>query len=149
MHLVRLNSLRGFDRLFDSLAGSVAGSVAGGGVAHVPVGNAAWQPNADIREGKDSYFIALDVPAVEPKDITVAVNDGVLTIAGERAAEVLEPDTKVHRRERRSGKFSRSFTLPDDVDANAIEATAKAGVLTIRITKRAVAQPVSIEVKVV
>ena len=99
--------------------------------------------------GKRGYQLpALDVPAVEPKDIDVAVKEGVLTVTGERVAEAVETDSKVHRLERRAGKFARSFTLPEDADAQAIEATAKAGVLTIRIGKRAEAAPVSIAVKV-
>ena len=140
MRLVHLNSMRGFDQFFNSVAGSA--------VANAPAANSTWQPSVDIREGKDSYSIALDVPAVEQNDIDVAVKEGVLTVAGERVAEAVETDTKVHRLERRAGKFARSFTLPEDADAHSIEATAKAGVLTIRIGKRAEATPVSITVKV-
>ena len=140
MQLVRMNSLRGFDHLWNAVAADAA--------ANVRAANASWQPAVDIREGKDSYSISLDVPAVEPTDIKVAVHDGVLTISGERPVEKADVDTKVHRAERRVGKFSRSFTLPEDANADAIEATAKSGVLTVRITKRAERQPVAIEVKV-
>ena len=140
MHIVRLNALRNFDQLCQTVAGSAAVNAVG--ASHV------WQPSVDIREGNDGYHIVMDVPAVDPQRIDIAVKERVLTVSGERVVAAAEADIKVHRAERRPGKFARTFTLPEDADAQGIDATAKDGVLTIRIGKRAEAQPVSIAVKV-
>ncbi|MDA8260188.1 MAG: Hsp20/alpha crystallin family protein, partial [Betaproteobacteria bacterium] len=77
-----------------------------------------------------------------------SIDSGVVTIQGERKQEKEEKDKKFHRIERFYGSFSRSFSLPDNIDANAAQATFKDGVLSLQIPKTAAAQPKAIEVKV-
>ena len=104
-----------------------------------------WQPLVDIREGDDAYSVELDLPAVAPRDVRIELKDGLLHVSGERAVET--NDERVRLRERRYGKFARSFRLPEDADADAITATAKNGVVRIAIGKSAVAQARAIEVQ--
>ena len=78
----------------------------------------------------------------------VTLEDGVLTIRGERRQRQTEKTEKFHRVESFSGEFSRSFSLPEDVDATAVRAESKDGVLTVRIPKRAVAKPAPVQIKV-
>ena len=96
----------------------------------------AWQPAVDIREEENCYLITADVPGVNSKDIDVALEDGVLSIKGERNTETEESEAGYRRRERTHGTFMRQFTLPDTVDANSISATARDGVLEVTIPKQ-------------
>lgn len=107
-----------------------------------------WAPAVDITEDSDAYIIKAELPGVERNDVRVQVNDGVLTLQGERHAEKEEKDKKVHRVERFYGNFARSFTLPDNVDEEQIQADYKDGMLTLRLPKSEKAKPRSIEVKV-
>ncbi|MCB1864754.1 MAG: Hsp20/alpha crystallin family protein [Chromatiales bacterium] len=97
----------------------------------------------DIREEVNRFVLRADLPGVEPKDIEVSVDKGVLTIRGERVGENSETDEKAGytRIERNRGAFERRFTLPDSVDADAIEAASSNGVLTLTVPKRAEVQP--------
>ena len=106
-----------------------------------------WRPLVDIRENGAQYEIAIDVPAVLIKDIHVAVKDRVLTVSGERKTETERTEDKLHRVERRYGRFARSFVLPENANPDAIDANAKDGVLVIKILKREENKPKSIEVK--
>jgi HSP20 family protein len=96
----------------------------------------AWQPAVDIREEENCYLITADVPGVNSKDIDVALEDGVLSIKGERNTETEVSEAGYRRRERTHGTFMRQFTLPDTVDANSISATARDGVLEVTIPKQ-------------
>ncbi len=105
-----------------------------------------WSPAVDIRALDDHYVLTADVPGVEPKDIEITMNGRVLTIKGERHSES-ENDTDGYRRvERVRGSFSRSFTLPESVDAEGIEAKGNNGVLEVRIPKPVESQPRRIQV---
>ncbi|MDE0177480.1 MAG: Hsp20/alpha crystallin family protein [Gammaproteobacteria bacterium] len=106
-----------------------------------------WHPPADIRETDSAYVFDLEIPAVDPKDLAVSVRANVLSVSGERGASNGEIEGQIHRRERRFGKFTRSFRLPNDADDEAINATAKDGVVTITVSKRQQAQPRAIEVQ--
>jgi HSP20 family protein len=106
-----------------------------------------WTPPVDIRETDDGYRIDVELPAVAADDVKVNVKDGVLIVSGERRYEK-ETEGKVHRIERRYGKFTRSFRLPENVNEDKIDATSKNGVLTLSIAKREEVKPRSIEVKV-
>lgn len=107
----------------------------------------SWTPAVDIQEEEGRYLVHADIPGVDPKDIDVSVDKGVLTVKGERKS-IEESDSEgFHRIERRYGGFSRSFTLPDSVNPEAIEATGSNGVLTISIPKAEKVQPRRIEVK--
>ena len=106
-----------------------------------------WTPAVDIKENSERFVITADIPGVEPEDIEVTMNDGVLTIRGERKLETQEEGDNGYRRvERVYGSFYRRFTLPDTADAEAIAANGKHGVLEVVIPKRAALQPKRIAV---
>ncbi len=94
-----------------------------------------WRPAVDIREEKDRYVILADIPGVDPKDIEITMEGGVLTIKGERASEKEETHEGYTRVERVRGTFYRRFSLPDSADAEHIEAKGKNGVLEITLPK--------------
>lgn len=106
-----------------------------------------WSPAVDIRENDTEFQIDLELPAVAASDVKVTVKDGVLAVTGERKYEK-ETKGKVHRVERRYGRFSRSFRLPETADESHIEANAKDGVLYLKVAKRAEVKPRAIEVKI-
>jgi HSP20 family protein len=109
---------------------------------------AEWSPLVDITEDDKEYLIKAELPEVKKEDVKVTVENGVLTITGERKFEKEEKGKKYHRVERAYGNFVRSFTLPDDADANKVSAEFKDGVLKVRVTKSETAKPKQIEVKV-
>jgi HSP20 family protein len=110
---------------------------------------ADWAPSVDIEENDDKYMIRADLPGVEKKDIDVKLENGVLSIRGEKQTEKeTGKGTRHHRRERFHGTFARSFTLPDAVNADAVDASYKDGVLTLYIPKMEQAKPKSIDIKV-
>jgi len=107
-----------------------------------------WAPRVDIAETDKAFEIKAEIPEVNKEDVKVTVHNGVLTIRGERKQETEEKGKKFHRVERCYGSFTRSFTLPDNVDEAKISASFKDGVLNIQIQKIEQAKPKSIEVKV-
>jgi HSP20 family protein len=109
---------------------------------------ADWAPLADITEDDKEYIIKTELPDVKKDDVKVTVENGVLTIAGERKFEKEEKKKKYHRVERAYGRFIRSFTLPDDADAGKVKADFKDGVLTVHLPKSEHAKSKQIEVKV-
>jgi len=109
---------------------------------------AAWLPLVDITEDDRQYLIKVELPEVRREDVKVTVENGVLTVSGERKFEKEEKDKKYHRVERAYGSFTRSFTVPDDADDSAVSAEFKDGVLAIRLGKSEKARPKSVEVKV-
>ena len=108
---------------------------------------ANWAPSVDIREDEKAFTLLADIPGVNPKDIEISMEKGVLTIKGERQSESVEENENYRRVERLSGQFYRRFTLPDTADADKIEAKSEHGVLTITIPKQKVAASRRIEVK--
>ena len=108
-----------------------------------------FMPLADIVERDKEYLIKIDLPEVPKEEVKVFVDDGVLTIKGERKVEKEVKGEKVHRTERFFGMFERSFVLPEDVDVTAIRAESKDGVLTIHMPRVAVekTRPVAITVQ--
>ncbi len=107
-----------------------------------------WRPAADIIENEQAYLIKAELPEVKKEDIRIDLNEGVLSIRGERRLETEHEDDKVHRVESFYGSFSRSFRLPDDVDVEGITAESRDGVLKVRLPKREAATPRSVEIKV-
>ncbi len=95
----------------------------------------AWSPSANISETDKEYLIRAELPAVKKEDVRVSVQDNVVTIAGERKQHQEEKSEKVHRVESYWGSFSRSFSLPDNVNPEAIRCDSKDGVLTVHIPK--------------
>jgi len=109
---------------------------------------ADWIPSVDINELDDKFQLYVDVPGVDPKDVEITLESGVLTISGERFMQAEKEEENVIRRrtERGSGRFYRRFILPETVDADKVKATDRHGVLEILIPKQAKAQPRRIEV---
>ena len=109
---------------------------------------ADWVPSVDINEFDDKFQLFVDVPGVDPKDVEITLEAGVLTITGERFAQAEKADESVvsRRAERGTGRFYRRFILPETVDADKVKATDRHGVLEIMIPKQAKAQPRRIKV---
>lgn len=107
-----------------------------------------WTPACDIYEDEESVTLRFELAGVEPKDVEVRFENGVLTLRGERKLEHEEKRENYHRVELGYGTFTRSFTLPGTVDAEHIRAEAKNGVLAVTLPKRAEAKPRAIQVKV-
>jgi HSP20 family protein len=101
----------------------------------------AWVPRVDIHEEKDRFVVLADVPGVEPKDIDITAENGVLTVRGERRAEKRETENGYERVERVSGAFLRRFTLPEGANTDSIKAKQTNGVLEVTIPKTPAVQP--------
>ena len=96
---------------------------------------ASWHPMVDIYDRDEKIVINAELPGLEKKDISIDVKDRVLTLKGERAYDNETEGDKYYRRERAFGKFERSFTLPDGLDAEKIKADYKDGLLSVEIPK--------------
>jgi len=106
-----------------------------------------WMPAVDIKEEGERFVICADVPGVDPKNIDVTMENGMLTIKGERKLETKEEGDNGYRRvERLHGSFYRRFSLPDTADADKISAKGKNGVLEVVIPKKEAVQPKRITV---
>lgn len=108
---------------------------------------ATWSPRLDVKEDEGAYRIFTDVPGVDPKEIELTFEDGVLTIQGEKKTEATEEKDGYRKVERVSGQFVRQLRLPDDVDTDAITATGKNGVLEIVVPKTEKAKPKKIAIQ--
>jgi len=109
---------------------------------------AEWAPLVDIIEDAKEYLIKVELPEVQKDDVQVTVEGGTLTISGERKAEKEEKGRRFHRVERYYGRFERSFSIPDDAEANEVKAEFKDGVLRVHLAKSEKARPKQIEVAV-
>jgi HSP20 family protein len=110
--------------------------------------NYGLRPAADILETEGGFEVTLDVPGVDPKAIQIQVEEQVLTVQAERRQAAQPREGSVHRSERPTGTFYRSFSLPGSVDGTRVEARYDAGVLTVTLPKREEAKPRTIHVKV-
>ncbi len=136
-----LNQLHGeMNRLFD-------GRVPSYGDDRDELAASDWVPAVDIREEDERFLIHADVPGVKPEDIEVNMENGVLSIKGQRHSETSEEREGYKRVERVRGSFSRRFSLPDTADGEAISAKCKEGVLEIAIPKQAKVMPRRIKVE--
>ena len=106
----------------------------------------SFAPPVDVYEDEHAITLKLEVPGVEQKDIDVRLENNTLTIRGERKFEKEEKEENFHRIERRYGSFARSFTLPNTVDPDQVNADFENGVLKIRLAKKAEAKPKQIKV---
>lgn len=106
-----------------------------------------WLPAVDIKEEDDKYLVRADLPGVEPKNIEVSLQNGVLSISGKRESEVKDEKEGYRRVERTYGEFHRQFTLPDSADADKVDAKCDKGVLEITIGKTEARKPKRITVK--
>jgi len=125
-----LSSLQSeMNRLFSSFFGDV------------DEGARRWTPAMDLMEAEDHLVLKADLPGLSEEDVQIEVRDNVLTVSGERKAEQEEKRDGYYRVERSFGRFARSLTLPEGIDADAIEASFDKGVLEVRIPKPAERQP--------
>jgi HSP20 family protein len=106
----------------------------------------AWAPALDIAERKDAYLVTVELPGVKLDDLQITLEDGLLTIQGERHFTADAADQNFHRVERRYGSFRRAITLPAHVIADAVEASFEDGVLRILVPKAEEAKPKRIQV---
>jgi HSP20 family protein len=100
-----------------------------------------WAPAADVSETEAEYLIKADLPEVRKEDVSITVQDGVLTLSGERRQEKRADGEKLHRVERVYGSFARRFALPENADEQGISAESRDGVILIHIPKVKVVQP--------
>jgi len=107
-----------------------------------------WVPAVDIEETDHELIVKADVPDMEMKDIDVRMENGTLTLRGERKFEAKKTEGGWHRLERSYGTFERVFTLPDTVNAEGVKADYKNGVLTVTLPKKEIAKPRQIKVEV-
>jgi len=124
-----LGAEEGFDRLL--------GRAGNGG---------AWVPSLDVQESEDRFEATMDLPGLEPGDVRVTFESGVLTVSGSREFTSEEEKKTYHRIERSYGSFARSVRLPRTADGEHIEATFDKGVLTVSVPKAEAAKPRTIEV---
>jgi len=125
-----------FDRFFQSGENQDESSVV----------TSQWAPMVDIKEEADRFVIYADLPGIEPKDVEILMDKGILTIKGERKSESNEQTERYSRVERRYGSFHRRFALPDSADPEGISAMGRHGVLEITIPKRPETKPRRIQV---
>ncbi len=144
MTLVTWSPLREFEDLFSRYRPLPGRVVAQRGSAEA----AEWRPAADVAETDAEYLIKAELPAVDRKDVAVTVQEGVLTIRGERRYERKDDSERQHRVESYYGSFARSFSLPADADPIRITAESRDGVLTVRIPKAEAAKPRAIDIQV-
>jgi HSP20 family protein len=109
---------------------------------------ADWSPSIDISETDAAYLIKAEIPGVKKEDVKVTIQDGMLTIQGERKMEKEEKGKKFHRVERSYGSFVRSFRIPDNADENSVKAEFKDGMLNVTLAKSAKAKAKSVNVAV-
>lgn len=145
MALIKWEPLREIDDMFDRYIRAM-GWPSNQGQELMTAGD--WSPRVDISETANEFVIKAEIPEVKKEDVKVSVDNGVLTIQGERKQEKEEKGKKFHRVERYYGSFVRSFTLPDNVDETKIKATFKDGMLNLQVPKSAETKHKAIEVKV-
>ena len=109
---------------------------------------ADWSPEVDISEDDRGYLLKADLPEMKKDDVRVTVEDGVLSVSGERKTEKEDQKKKFHRIERSFGNFRRSFTLPEDADSTKVTAEFRDGVLKVHLPTTPIARSKAIEVKV-
>ena len=128
MNMTPWHSIRNFDDFFSGLNQSIAKRPAQEGML-----SADWLPSVDITENQESFMIKAELPEVNKEDVKVSIDKNILTLSGERRAEKV--DEKEHRIERSYGSFSRSFSLPDNIDEENIRAESKNGMLYLTLPK--------------
>ena len=141
LHTIQQEMNRLFNTFFDAPAAAGPGG-AGNGAAR------RWMPAMDLVETEEHFVLRADLPGLAEEDVKLEVADDVLTLSGERTVEHEAKKDGFYRLERGSGTFSRSLTLPEGVDAEAIEATFDRGVLEIRVPKPEQRRPRRVEIAV-
>lgn len=113
-----------------------------------PAESIGWTPACDVFEDNDEVVIRAALAGVDPKEVEIRVENGVLTLKGERRVEKDEQRENYHRVEMAYGHFTRTFALPTSVDPEKVHAESKHGILAVHLPKRSEAKPRSIQVKV-
>ena len=134
MSIVRWDPFGEFDSLFNRLMPTMFNRWPGRASA-ANGDSAQWAPTADISESDAEFLIRASLPAVNKDDVKVTVDNGMITIEGERKLQKEDKNEKLHRVESFYGHFARSFSLPESVDQDAIRCESKEGVLTVHIPK--------------
>jgi HSP20 family protein len=150
MALVRWDSSRELDtlqgevnRLFSSFFDSPTSSGGNGNATR-----RRWVPAMDLVETKDAFVLKADLPGLGESDLGIEVENNVLTVSGDRKAEHEEQHEGYYRLERATGAFSRSLSLPEGIDVEAVQAVFEKGVLTVRIPKPVQAKPSKVRIGV-
>jgi HSP20 family protein len=147
--MMKWNPFKEMDELQNRLStylGRTPGRTDGGTRESLTVSE--WTPLVDITEDPKEYVIKVELPEVKKEELKVNVENGVLSITGERKFEKEEKGKKFHRIERSYGSFIRTFTVPDDVDAGKVVAEFKEGVLCVHLPKDEKAKPRTLDIKV-
>jgi len=145
MELIRWEPFRNFGNLH-----SVFNDLFDGSFDRSPaqLRTSKWYPAVDVLEGKDTYLIRAELPGMKKEDIKVEIHDGMLVLSGERQSEKPAEGVEYRHVERVAAKFWRSFSLPETVKQDGIEASYKDGVLEVRVPKAEEAKPRQIEISV-
>ncbi len=150
MAVVRWDPLRELEAMADRLNRVISrpegGALSGNGKEVLTV--ADWVPTVDISETEAEYAIHTELPGVRKDAVKVTMENGVLTIQGERRQDQADSERKHHRTERSYGRFVRSFTLPDSVDEAKVRAEYADGMLHLHLPKSEKAKPKQIDVKI-
>lgn len=141
MKLTPWEPLRELDDFFRNYSGLAGRSLLRGDARN-------WSPTANISETDKEYLIKAELPEVKREDIKVTLENGVITLSGERKQEKETKDENEIRVESLYGNFSRSFSLPENIDVNNVQAESKDGVLRIRIPKTGPSKPKSVSINV-
>lgn len=145
MALVKWDAWREMEDLFDRYVKTTGIARAG---SFEPMATGDWSPRVDISETEGEFVVKAELPEVKKEDLHVTVENGVMSLRGERKQEKEETGKKFHRVERYYGSFCRSFTLPENVNQGGAKASFKDGVLTVQLPKSAETKPKSVEVAV-
>ncbi len=126
-----------FDRVLEEFFGHPAEAT----------GVSEFLPAFDVSETEKAWIVRAELPGIDPKDVTISAQEGVLTIQGEKKTETVAEGETVRRTERRYGAFVRRFELSSDVDMERVEARTKNGVLTVTLPKGEKARPKTIDIR--
>ena len=140
MELVRWEQVEGVNRI-QSRINELFEDALGRTRAQQSAAAGVWYPPVDILESKDSYLIRAELPGMRNEDLKTEVNEGILTLSGERKLEEPASGVEYHRVERVTGKFSRLFHVPQTVNPDGIKATYKDGILEVQVPKADEAKP--------
>lgn len=148
MSLVRYEPMKSLNRFQDEINNLFRSNDWFSGLSDTSsIATSQWMPSVDIKDEADKFVIKADIPGVDPKDIEVSMENGLLTIKGERSTEDKDESNGYRRVECSYGSFYRRFSLPDTADSEHISAKGKDGVLEITVGKREPAKARKITVK--
>jgi HSP20 family protein len=139
MHVIKWEPFRDVDDLFDRFFAETVRRWPRPGEQAQAVQE--WAPRADVTETDGEYVIKAELPEVRKEEVSITVQDGVLTLSGERKQDKREDSERLHRLERQYGSFARRFALPENADEAGIRAESRDGVIVIHIPKQRVVEP--------